>query len=115
MRWVLKTPGRPGLRLTLHFAQWPMGAVEDAMGRAGQGPLGAHGERLEQRPRLEAAVSSGWCSRGPRGKGKDPGAGEGGSREHAGPEVCSVLRWLHRPRQVPLCSSGEDASGDTVG
>lgn len=49
MCWVLKTPGRPGLRLTPHFAQWPMGAMEGAMGRAGQGPLGAHGEWLEQR------------------------------------------------------------------
>lgn len=35
----------------------------------------------------------------------------GGSREHAGPGVCRVLRGLLRPRHEPLCSSGEDAMG----
>lgn len=84
------------------------------MGRADPG-ASAHirGSGWSRDPRLETAVSRGWCSRGPRGEAEGPGAGEvaavsmlGGGLQHT---EGGIGPGSH------LCSPGEEARGDTVG
>lgn len=114
-RWVPKTPGRPGLRLA------PLCPV--AHGSRG----GSYGESRPGASRRTWRVAGAETEAGgsrvqrlvqPRAEGEGQRTLEqvrGGSREHAGPGVCRVLRGLLRPWQEPLAAQVKMPGGDTVG